>query len=126
MVRPKVNTWNPLDYRSHFPRLVVEQNAVGVEQIRQTGVECAGCHTQIFSNSRHDFVDCPCGATYVDGGFDYLRVGFQKEMGVVQQVTRLVTPPLPFYFADEPARKAARPRAPRSVKSPSLTNEPDA
>ena len=122
MVRSKVNTWNPLDYRSHFPHLVVEKNAAGVEQIRQTGVECAACHAQIFSNSRHDFVNCPCGMTYVDGGFDYLRVGFQKEMGAVQQVTRLVTPPLPFYFGDESARKVARPRVRRPAPPPP-TNE---
>lgn len=43
--------------------------------MKQTGVQCRTCGESIYSNHRHDFVTCKCGATFVDGGWDYLRVG---------------------------------------------------
>lgn len=40
-----------------------------------TGVECPYCHDIVFSRARHDFRECGCGNIYIDGGFDYFRVG---------------------------------------------------
>lgn len=45
--------------------------------ITQQGVQCGECGDRIFSNFRHDFNRCRCGATFVDGGFDYVRAGFK-------------------------------------------------
>lgn len=35
------------------------------------------CNEVIESRSRHDFRRCPCGKSFVDGGNDYSRVGFE-------------------------------------------------
>ena len=40
---------------------------------------CKVCNSTIESKSVHDFVACPCGAIFVDGGRDYLRRGFRNE-----------------------------------------------
>lgn len=39
------------------------------------GIECPLCGDQIWSRHRHDFRQCTCGKTFVDGGRDYLRYG---------------------------------------------------
>jgi hypothetical protein len=41
----------------------------------QHGIKCTRCGVKLFSNSRHDFVSCRCGAWFIDGGFDYQRTG---------------------------------------------------
>lgn len=41
-----------------------------------TGVECTVCNERIWSRHRHDYRHCGCGMTSVDGGREYLRVGF--------------------------------------------------
>lgn len=38
-------------------------------------VYCKSCKNIIQSTHRHDCKSCPCGATFVDGGRDYMRVG---------------------------------------------------
>ncbi len=38
-------------------------------------VQCSKCKQKIYSRARHDFHSCSCGATFVDGGFDYIRCG---------------------------------------------------
>ena len=39
-------------------------------------IQCTKCGTTIVSETRHDFVWCPCKSVAVDGGKDYLkRVG---------------------------------------------------
>lgn len=35
--------------------------------------QCAKCHAVIVSTHVHDFVECPCGAAFVDGGQEYSR-----------------------------------------------------
>ena len=45
-----------------------------------TGIQCPKCQDIIFSNFRHDFKYCTCRECYVDGGYDYLRVGFSGAM----------------------------------------------
>lgn len=42
---------------------------------KHTGVECQMCGDIIFSEYTHDFKQCKCGETFVDGGYDYLRYG---------------------------------------------------
>jgi len=39
------------------------------------GVRCKKCGYTVFSRARHDCRSCECGACYIDGGFDYTRVG---------------------------------------------------
>jgi len=43
--------------------------------------QCALCEDVIQSKFRHDFVRCKCGAVFVDGGGDYLRSGWDTDMG---------------------------------------------
>lgn len=37
--------------------------------------KCLACGDIIESRHRHDFVECSCGAIFVDGGHDYFRAG---------------------------------------------------
>lgn len=38
-------------------------------------IKCLKCGDIIESAHRHDWVQCSCGACFVDGGHDYMRVG---------------------------------------------------
>lgn len=40
-------------------------------------LKCKICGDIIFSRSRHDFRPCSCGNLFIDGGFDYWRVGYK-------------------------------------------------
>lgn len=40
---------------------------------------CPKCGFGVFSRARHDARMCPCGAIFVDGGFDYRRVGMPAD-----------------------------------------------
>ncbi len=35
------------------------------------------CNEVLESKHRHDFQACKCGRSFVDGGDDYMRLGFQ-------------------------------------------------
>jgi hypothetical protein len=37
--------------------------------------QCLKCGDIIQSKHRHDFVQCECGESFVDGGEDYFRAG---------------------------------------------------
>lgn len=52
-----------------------------------SAVKCLGCGDVIYSRATHDFHYCSCGKTFVDGGFDYLRVGFSE--GVKYEVVEI-------------------------------------
>lgn len=43
--------------------------------IVQNAVVCNNCNDFIVSKHVHDFVECKCGAIFVDGGQEYLRRG---------------------------------------------------
>lgn len=43
------------------------------------GIECPECGDRVWSRHRHDWRKCKCGAVFVDGGRDYLRVGTLKD-----------------------------------------------
>jgi hypothetical protein len=40
---------------------------------------CRKCGTCIESKSVHDWVQCKCGAIFVDGGKEYIRQGGNRE-----------------------------------------------
>ena len=42
-------------------------------------IKCPSCRDIIYSRTRHDFHFCTCGSIAIDGGFDYLRVMYNKK-----------------------------------------------
>lgn len=65
--------------------------------MKQHGVRCQECGDEIYSNSRHDCVQCECGCSFIDGGFDYIRVGF-KAREPIQIARDIDRETLPRYF----------------------------
>lgn len=49
-------------------------------QCTQPGVECAICNELLYSRARHDYHSCKCGTTSIDGGRDYLKYSFHREL----------------------------------------------
>ena len=47
--------------------------------IIRNAIRCNLCGEEIESKSRHDYVECKCGACAVDGGHAYLRRSFREE-----------------------------------------------
>lgn len=47
-------------------------------------IKCLGCKDTIYSRARHDWHQCSCGKTFIDGGFDYARIGWDEEIGYEQ------------------------------------------
>lgn len=45
--------------------------------IIQNSARCLVCNEEIISKDTHDYVKCSCGNLSVDGGFNYLKRGFQ-------------------------------------------------
>jgi hypothetical protein len=43
-----------------------------------SAIKCMNCKDTIFSRARHDLRECSCGSVFIDGGFDYLRIGGDK------------------------------------------------
>jgi len=70
----------------------------------QRGVRCRRCGEDIYSNSPDDFVECRCGATTIEGGFDYLKVTYRPDIGSPAIVERPVPASvrLPLRFRDIP------------------------
>jgi ribosomal protein L37AE/L43A len=54
--------------------------------VKITAVKCNKCNDTIFSRAHHDFHYCTCGATFIDGGFDYVRFGYAPEAGKPEMV----------------------------------------
>ena len=52
-------------------------------------IQCPNCGDIIYSRARHDFRSCTCGDTFIDGGFDYTRIG-AKEHNKVQVKKKLI------------------------------------
>ena len=42
------------------------------------GYKCRECRDIVYSRARHDCRSCSCGNIFVDGGFDYTRIGYNK------------------------------------------------
>ena len=47
--------------------------------IKRNAIRCLKCGDVIESKSVHDFQQCSCGATFVDGGHEYIRIGGNQE-----------------------------------------------
>jgi len=50
-----------------------------MRKIIKNAIQCNLCGDIIESKSVHDYVECSCGACYVDGGHDYQRIGFKEK-----------------------------------------------
>lgn len=57
---------------------------------RVATVTCNNCKDEIFSRARHDMRACSCGQTTIDGGFNYVKVGFNPNAGPPQHRIRYV------------------------------------
>ncbi len=49
------------------------------KRLKRNAIKCRRCGDIIESKSRHDYVECSCGACFVDGGLDYCRIGGYPE-----------------------------------------------
>ena len=50
-----------------------------MRKIIKNAIQCKICGDIIESTYRHEYVQCKCGASAVDGGHDYLRRSFKDE-----------------------------------------------
>lgn len=48
-------------------------------ELTRNAVQCPLCKEIIESKYRWDFVRCGCGNCFVDGGLDYIRIGFEHQ-----------------------------------------------
>lgn len=62
---------------------------MGAKRIRVRTIVCPKCKIEMYSRAHHDFRSCKCG-TFVDGGFDYLRVGWPTGYPAPVRRTRYV------------------------------------
>ncbi len=53
----------------------------------RNAAQCLDCGDIIESRHRHDFVGCSCGNVFVDGGFDYVRMGWHNDNWIDMSVT---------------------------------------
>jgi len=42
-------------------------------------IKCVKCGDEIYWNTKRNMTSCKCGAIYVDGCEDYIRIGGNKE-----------------------------------------------
>jgi len=47
--------------------------------LKQYGIKCTHCKSEIYSNHGYDFKYCQCGKIFIDGGYDYMRYGYSSE-----------------------------------------------
>lgn len=57
-----------------------------MQKIKRNAARCRLCRDVIESKFRHDFVECCCGAIFVDGGTDYLRRG-AKDLNNIEDLS---------------------------------------
>lgn len=60
--------------------------------IKMIARQCPSCKDLVFSRARHDCRFCSCGEIFVDGGFDYRRVGYKKKEPKEVEITINQTP----------------------------------
>lgn len=72
--------------------------------VRRNAVRCILCDTVIVSRHQHDFVSCPCGAIFTDGGDEYVRRG-----GALEAMSEVLEwRPMGWYSHRWKARRAVR------------------
>lgn len=54
------------------------------KKLTKNTAQCNGCKDIIESKHRHDWVRCSCGKTFVDGGLDYARRGYDGTVGYTE------------------------------------------
>ena len=47
-------------------------------------IKCPKCNEIIYSRAHHDFHYCHCKNAYVDGGFDYVRIGAKEGLDKIK------------------------------------------
>ncbi len=45
-----------------------------------TSIICSSCKDQVWSRYRHDMRYCKCGKSFIDGGRDYIHVGWEPDI----------------------------------------------
>lgn len=63
-------------------------------------VGCSECGEEIYSRARHDYHTCHCCRTFVDGGFDYLRYGWDPHAKPPKVRTRYIPASREEIYAD--------------------------
>lgn len=48
--------------------------------LKVQAIQCPNCKDIIYSCAHHDFHSCSCGGVEVDGGFEYLRYGWNPDI----------------------------------------------
>ena len=48
---------------------------MNTKHLTVNALECPDCGDFIYSRTRHDYHYCSCGSVFIDGGFDYIRLG---------------------------------------------------
>lgn len=80
----------------------------------ESSILCKKCNYLLTSHSRHDYVKCKCGACFLDGGFDYMRIGGDlnavTDMSVRSPLTAI---PLSYLCGDEEKLKNGTPDDPK-------------
>lgn len=49
-----------------------------------SAIRCKLCGDVVYSRARHDFRECTCGSSFIDGGREYLRYG-----GSVEEIVQI-------------------------------------
>lgn len=80
----------------------------------QSRILCKKCNYVLMSYSRHDYIKCKCGACFLDGGLDYVRIGGDlnavTDMSVRSPLTAI---PLSYLCGDEEKLKNGTPDDPK-------------
>lgn len=54
-------------------------------------IECKECSDVLFSFNRHDYKQCTCGKSFIDGGFDYSRYNGELLTDDIKNVMSLIS-----------------------------------
>jgi hypothetical protein len=70
------------------------------KKLKLNTYQCPKCKDFVYSRARHDCRSCTCGAIFVDGGFEYTRIGFSEEVGPPKPYTKYINVTKEKLFAD--------------------------
>jgi hypothetical protein len=60
-----------------------------IKRTKVTCVSCPNCADTLFSRANHDWRICTCGDTFVDGGFERMRIG-AKDCNKIKTFTKII------------------------------------